>query len=84
MYADAEIILCGAVPNHISIMAVRLERETDDLERHVSRLENTVKAVARESGSVTVHGPCQHCNDCLLFYRDGTLYCPHCGDGRHL
>lgn len=66
-------------------MAMRLEGETrTDLEQRVERLENTLKAVARESESISVRGPCQNCGQCLVFNRDSTMYCPYCGDGQNL
>jgi len=66
-------------------MAVRLEGEDrSDLQRHVEQLQTTLREVARETGSVTIHGPCQECEQCLLFRKRGTLYCPHCNDGQTL
>lgn len=66
-------------------MAMQLERETEaSLEEKVDRLENTVKALARESASVNLHGPCPSCDDCHLFVRHGRMYCPHCGDGQNI
>lgn len=66
-------------------MALRLEgKQQADLERRIDRLENTLKAVAEETGSVSVHGPCQSCGQCLVLRRRGEVYCPQCGEGQSL
>ena len=65
-------------------MESRLEGENrPELEQRVDQLENTVRALARETGSITLHGPCQSCGQCLVFLRNGQMYCPHCGGGQN-
>lgn len=84
-YITGEVEICDAIPYLVPLMALRLEEEErEDLERHVKQLENTLRAVAKETGSITLHGPCQQCGQCLLFRKRGTLYCPQCGEGQPL
>lgn len=63
-------------------MALRLEGEEEiDLEQRVERLENTLRAVTRETDAVTLRGPCSKCAKCLMIQTNEGLHCPNCGDG---
>lgn len=63
-------------------MALRLKGDEEtDLEQRVERLENTLRAIARETDSVTLRGPCRDCEECLIIQTNRGLHCPNCGDG---
>jgi len=53
-----------------------------EAERHVEQLERALRAVARETGGVSVSHPCRRCDKSLLLVRHGQLYCPNCRYGR--
>ncbi|WP_218155504.1 hypothetical protein [Halomicrobium zhouii] len=48
----------------------------------MEQLQNTLQAVARETGIASVTHPCRRCERSLLLVRDGQLYCPNCRYGR--
>lgn len=84
-YPVESIGLWELVANLELTMSMQFEGERlAALEQRVDQLQNTLKAVARESDSVTVHGPCPACEQCLLLLKGSTMYCPHCGDGQNL
>lgn len=70
----------GDVASELDRIRTRLDRE----EQRVERLENTLKAVARETTDLTISVPCSKCERCLLVRIQGEMYCPKCGNGRTL
>ncbi len=60
-------------------MADRLERN----ELQIDRLENTVNALARETG-ISIGGPCGECNLGHLLIKQEIMYCPKCGYEQYL
>jgi len=55
-----------------------------DVEQQLVQLRNTVNAIAQETASITLHGPCRSCGQCLVFVKNGRMYCPQCGDGQNV
>lgn len=52
-------------------------------ELRLVQIQNTLKAVARESG-FSVAGPCSRCDESYLIVTEGTIRCTHCGYHRRL
>lgn len=70
----------GDVAAQLSQMSDRL----DEYEQRVECLQNTLQAITREVGDISISSPCGSCEECLLILKDGMMYCPECGNGRPL
>ncbi|MXV61259.1 hypothetical protein GS429_04110 [Natronorubrum sp. JWXQ-INN-674] len=65
------------LPQTVHRRLAALEAELTDNSRRVTQLENTLRAVMRETENVSVGGPCV-CGECLLLVQRRRLYCPKC------
>jgi len=61
-----------------------LAKRVVNVEDRVDCLETTLAAVADEMDGISLSSRCSKCEESLLLIKDGTLYCPHCGDGHSL
>jgi len=55
-----------------------------ETQQRIDCLETTLAAVADEVEGLSLSSRCSKCEECLLLIKDGTLYCPYCGDGHSL
>ncbi|MCU4740294.1 hypothetical protein [Natronoglomus mannanivorans] len=55
-----------------------LEAELEENKRRVTQLENTLKAVTRQTNDISIGGPCS-CGESFLIVRQRVIYCPQCG-----
>lgn len=53
-------------------------------EERINCIETTLAAVADEIDGISLSSRCSKCEESLLLIKDGTLYCPYCGDGHSL
>lgn len=57
----------------------QLRERIAETELRVEQLQNTLGAVAKEVGDVSVTHPCRRCERCFVLVRDDRLFCPECG-----
>lgn len=54
-----------------------LEADLEENRRRVLQLENTLKAVTRQTNDISIGGPCS-CGKSFLIVRQRVIYCPQC------
>ena len=67
-----------------SLSNQELAQRVVEVEERLDCLETTLAAVADEIDGISLSGQCSNCEEALLLIKDGTLYCPCCGNGRPL
>lgn len=74
----------GQAESEIPPRSTEVSDRLDEAEQQIERLQNTLRALARETSDIAISGPCGHCDQCFLFLKDGMMYCPQCGNGRSM
>ncbi len=64
-----------------SLSDQELAERVVEMEKQLDRLETTLAAVADEIDGISLSSQCGKCEESLLLIKDGTLYCPYCGNG---
>lgn len=67
-----------------SLSEQELRERIVEVEERMDCLETTLAAVAGETNSLSLGGRCDGCDESLMLIKDGTIYCPHCGNGQSL
>lgn len=86
MYVGTEYRLSmhGKTEGDVAARLTRMSERLDEYEKRIDCLQNTLGAIAREAGNISVRGRCGSCEQSLMLLDDGMLYCPKCGNGRPL
>ncbi|WP_324664519.1 hypothetical protein [Haloarcula sediminis] len=64
-----------------SLSDQELAQRVVEVENRLDCLETTLASVADEIDGLSLSSPCGKCEKSLLLIKDGTLYCPYCGNG---
>ncbi|WP_207587917.1 hypothetical protein [Halomontanus rarus] len=54
-----------------------IEAELEENSRRLRQLENTLKAVTRQTDDISIGSPCS-CGESFLIVRQQVIYCPQC------